>query len=173
MVRGLNKVQIIGNLGRDPEMRYTPSGSAVTNFTVAVNRPRRGQDGNTIDETEWFRVVLWDKLAETANEFLRKGRTVYIEGRLQSRKYTDKDGVEKTSVEIVGNEMILLGAREEGQGGGGQGAVREGGEDRGRGGYGESAPRQERAPVGGNRGGGRPARQQDDFDDSDLDDVPF
>ena len=173
MVRGLNKVQIIGNLGRDPEMRYTPSGSAVTNFTVAVNRPRRAQDGSTTDETEWFRVVLWDKLAETANEFLRKGRTVYIEGRLQSRKYTDKDGVEKTSVEIVGNEMILLGAREDGQGGGGQGVVREGGEDRGRGGYQESAPRQDRAPAGGgNRGGGRPARQND-FDDSDLDDVPF
>ena len=172
MVRGLNKVQIIGNLGRDPEMRYTPSGSAVTNFTVAVNRPRRAQDGSTTDETEWFRVVLWDKLAETANEFLRKGRTVYIEGRLQSRKYTDKDGVERTSVEIVGNEMILLGSREDGQGGGGQGFVREGGEDRGRGGYQESAPRQERAPAGGNRGGGRPARQND-FDDSDLDDVPF
>jgi len=172
MVRGLNKVQIIGNLGRDPEMRYTPSGSAVTNFTVAVNRPRRGQDGNTIDETEWFRVVLWDKLAETANEFLRKGRTVYIEGRLQSRKYTNKDGVEQTSVEIVGNEMILLGARDEGQGGG-QGMVREGGEERSRGGYEERAPRQERAPASGNRGGGRPARQQDDFDDSDLDDVPF
>lgn len=171
MVRGLNKVQIIGNLGRDPEMRYTPSGSAVTNFTVAVNRPRRAQDGSTTDETEWFRVVLWDKLAETANEFLRKGRTVYIEGRLQSRKYTDKDGVEKTSVEIVGNEMILLGAREDGQGGGGQGFAREGGEDRGRGGY-QDAPRQERAPAGGNRGGGRPQRQND-FDDSDLDDVPF
>jgi single-strand DNA-binding protein len=169
MVRGLNKVQIIGNLGRDPEMRYTPSGSAVTNFTVAVNRPRRGQDGNMVDETEWFRVVLWDKLAETANEFLRKGRTVYIEGRLQSRKYTDKDGVERTSVEIVGNEMILLGAREDGQGGG-QSFVREN-DDRNRGGYEERAPRQERAPAGGNRGG-RPARQED-FDDSDLDDVPF
>jgi single-strand DNA-binding protein len=173
MVRGLNKVQIIGNLGRDPEMRYTPSGSAVTNFTVAVNRPRRGQDGNMTDETEWFRVVLWDKLAETASEFLRKGRTVYIEGRLQSRKYTDKDGVEKTSVEIVGNEMILLGAREEGQGGGGQGMAREGGEDRGRGGsFPDSGARQERAPAGNRGGGARPARQND-FDDSDLDDVPF
>lgn len=171
MVRGLNKVQIIGNLGRDPEMRYTPSGSAVTNFTVAVNRPRRGPDGNTVDETEWFRVVLWDKLAETANEFLRKGRTVYIEGRLQSRKYTDKDGAEKTSVEIVGNEMILLGSREDGQGGG-QAMVREGGDERARGGSADGGPRQERAP-GGNRGGGRPARQQEDFDDSDLDDVPF
>jgi single-strand DNA-binding protein len=173
MVRGLNKVQIIGNLGRDPEMRYTPSGSAVTNFTVAVNRPRRGQDGNMVDETEWFRVVLWDKLAETANEFLKKGQPVFIEGRLQSRKYNDKDGVEKTSVESVGNEMIMLGGREDGQGGqGGQGFVREGGDNRSRGSYGESAPRQERAPAGGNRGGGRPART-DEFDDSDLDDVPF
>jgi single-strand DNA-binding protein len=177
MVRGLNKVQIIGNLGRDPEMRYTPSGSAVTNFTVAVNRPRRGQDGNFTDETEWFRVVLWDKMAETANEFLRKGGAVYIEGRLQSRKYTDKDGVEKTSVEIVGNEMILLSGREEGQGGGGQGMVREGGESRNRGGDSgasqDGGSRQERAPSG-NRGGARPApARQNDFDDSDLDDVPF
>ena len=172
MVRGLNKVQIIGNLGKDPEMRYTPSGSAVTNFTVAVNRPRRSQDGNMTDETEWFRVVLWDKLAETASEFLRKGRTVYIEGRLQSRKYTDKDGVERTSVEIVGNEMILLGSREDGAGGG-QGMAREGGDDRGRGQYQDGGGRQERAPSGGNRGGGRPPARQNDFDDSDLDDVPF
>ena len=115
MVRGLNKVQIIGNLGRDPEMRYTPSGSAVTNFTVAVNRPRRGQDGNTIDETEWFRVVLWEKLAETANEYLRKGNSVYVEGRLQSRKYTDKEGVERTSIEVVAHELLMLGGRNEGQ----------------------------------------------------------
>jgi single-strand DNA-binding protein len=117
MVRGLNKVQIIGNLGADPEMRNTAAGGAVTNFRVAVSRNRRGQDGNLVDETEWFRVVAFDsggyKLAEICNQFLRKGQTVYVEGRLQSRKYTDRDGVEKTSVEIVANEMIMLSGRGE------------------------------------------------------------
>jgi single-strand DNA-binding protein len=117
MVRGLNKVQIIGNLGADPEMRVTASGGAVTNFRVAVSRNRRGTDGNLVDETEWFRVVAFDaggyKLAEICNQSLRKGQTVDVEGRLQSRKYTDKEGVEKTSVEIVANEMIMLGGRGE------------------------------------------------------------
>ena len=120
MVRGLNKVQIIGNLGADPEMRATASGGGVTNFRVAVGRNRRGTDGNPVDETEWFRVVAFDsggyKLAEICHQFLRKGQTVYVEGRLQSRKYTDKDGLERTAVEIVANEMIMLGGRgEEGQ----------------------------------------------------------
>ena len=182
MARGLNKVQIIGNLGADPEMRYTPSGSAVTNFRVAVSRNRRGTDGNMIDETEWFRCVAWDtpsyKLAEICNEYLRKGRQVYVEGRLQSRKYTDKDGVERTSVEIVVNDMVLIGGREEGgefgQGnGGGRAPMRDaGGDDRGSrggggGGYGGGG-------GGGNRAPQRPAARpaNDDFD-SDLDDVPF
>jgi single-strand DNA-binding protein len=174
MARGLNKVQIIGNLGADPEMRFTPSGSGVTNFRVAVNRNRRGPDGNNTEETEWFRVVAWDspgyKLAEICNEYLRKGQRVYVEGRLQSRKYTDKDGIERTSVEIVATDMIMLSGREDGQGMGG-GMVREGGEERGRGGYADNGPRQERAPSGG-RQPQRPSRQNE-FDDSDLDDVPF
>lgn len=178
MARGLNKVQIIGNLGADPEMRYTPSGSAVTNFRVAVSRNRRGTDGNMIDETEWFRVVAWDsgsyKLAEICNEYLRKGHKVYVEGRLQSRKYTDKDGIERTSVEIVATDMVMLSGREEGgefgQGNsGGRAPQRDaGGDDRGSrggGGYGGG---------GGNRAPQRPAARpaNDDFD-SDLDDVPF
>ena len=120
MARGLNKVQIIGNLGADPEMRYTPSGTAVTNFRVAVSRNRRGQDGNMVDETEWFRCVAFDsggyKLAEICNQFLRKGQKVYVEGRLQSRKYTDKDGVERTAVEIIASEMIMLSGRDEDDG---------------------------------------------------------
>ena len=115
MTRGLNKVQIIGNLGRDPEMRYTGQGTAVTTFSVAVNRTRKGPDGATSEETEWFRVVLWEKLAETANEFLRKGNAVYVEGRLQSRKYTDKEGVERASIAIVAHELLMLGGRNEGQ----------------------------------------------------------
>ena len=109
MARGLNKVQIIGHLGRDPEMTYTPSGAAVTNFSVAVNRTRRDPGGGNVEETEWFRVVAWEKLAETCDEHLRKGDRVYIEGRLQSRKYTDRDGVERTAVEIVAGDMVMLG----------------------------------------------------------------
>jgi single-strand DNA-binding protein len=117
MAGGLNKVQIIGNLGADPEMRALPSGAGVTNFRVAVSRNRRGTDGNMVDETEWFRVVAFDsgayKLAEICNQYLRKGHKVYVEGRLQSRKYTDKDGLERTSVEIIAGEMLMLSGREE------------------------------------------------------------
>ena len=120
MARGLNKVQIIGNLGADPEMRSIPSGAGVTNFRVAVSRNRRGTDGNMVDETEWFRVVAFDsggyKLAELCNQYLRKGQKVYVEGRLQSRKYTDKDGVERTSVEIIASEVIMLSRRDEDDG---------------------------------------------------------
>jgi len=113
MVRGLNKVQIIGHLGRDPELRSTPSGTAVANFTVAVNRARKDQAGQLIEETEWFRVVAWEKLAETCHQYLAKGDPVYVEGRLQSRKYTDKDGIERTAVELVANELVMLGGRGE------------------------------------------------------------
>jgi len=109
--RGLNKVMIIGNLGRDPELRFTPNGKAVANFTVAVGRIGRDAQGERTEETEWFRVVAWERLAETCNEFLKKGMKVYVEGRLQSRKYNDKDGVERTSVEIVANEMLMLDTR--------------------------------------------------------------
>jgi single-strand DNA-binding protein len=160
MVRGLNKVQIIGNLGADPEMRYTPSGTAVTNFRVAVSRTRRGQDGNNIDETEWFRIVAWDtanyKLAEICDRYLRKGSKVYVEGRLQSRKYTDKDGIERTSVEIVANEMIMLDGR------------------------GETVDLGATDQVGA-RAGGQPAngpqrqqpRREEVEDDKDIDELPF
>ncbi len=120
MARGLNKVQIIGNLGADPEMRSLPSGGGVTNFRVAVSRNRRGTDGNMVDETEWFRCVAFDsggyKLAEICNQYLRKGHKVYVEGRLQTRKYTDKDGIERTSVEIVTSDMVMLSGREDGEG---------------------------------------------------------
>ena len=113
MVRGLNRVQIIGHLGRDPELRHTPAGAAVANFTVAVNRTRRDQAGQLVEETEWFRVVAWDKLAETCQQYLAKGDPVYVEGRLQSRKYTDREGIERTAVELVASEMVMLGGRGE------------------------------------------------------------
>ncbi len=109
--RGLNKVMIIGNLGRDPELRFTPNGKAVASFTVAVSRVGRDAQGERTEETEWFRVVAWERLAETCNEFLKKGMKVYVEGRLQSRKYNDKDGIERTSVEIVASEMLMLDSR--------------------------------------------------------------
>lgn len=111
MSRGLNRVEIIGRLGRDPEMRYTQDGKAVTNFSVATGGKWTDRNGTERDDTEWFRVEMWDRLAETANQYLSKGAQVYIEGRLRTRKYTDKDGIERTSVEVVANNMVLLGSR--------------------------------------------------------------
>ncbi len=112
MSRGLNKVMIIGHLGRDPEMRYTPSGKPVTTFTVAVSRSWNSGDGERHSETEWFNVVAWGNLAETCKQYLSKGQQVYIDGRLQTRRWDDKEGVKHTSVEIVANEMIMLDRRE-------------------------------------------------------------
>ncbi len=111
MSRGLNKVQIIGHLGRDPEMRYTPSGKPVTTFTVAVSRSWSTTDGERHNETEWFNIVAFGSLAETCKQYLNKGKQVYIDGRLQTRRWDDKEGVKHTSIEIVANEMIMLGDR--------------------------------------------------------------
>ncbi len=111
MSRGLNKVMIIGHLGKDPEMRYTPSGRPVTNFSVAVSRSWNTSDGERRKETEWFNIVAWGSLAEICNQYLVKGRQVYIDGRLQSRSWEDSEGKRHTSVEINANEMIMLGGR--------------------------------------------------------------
>ncbi len=113
MSRGLNKVMIIGNLGRDPEMRYTPSGKPVTTFSVATSRTWSTADGEKREETEWFNVVAWSSLAEICKQFLTKGQQVYIEGRLQTRHWDDQEGNKHTSVEIVANEMIILSERRE------------------------------------------------------------
>lgn len=120
MSRGsLNKVQIIGNLGRDPEMRYTPDGKAVTTFSVATGGKWQDRDGNERDDTEWFRVEAWDKLAETCNSYLNKGTKVYIEGRLKTRKWQDKEtGQDRYSTDLVANNMIILSSRNNGNGGG-------------------------------------------------------
>ncbi len=112
MSRGLNKVMIIGNLGKDPEMRYTPSGRPVTNFSVAVSRSWNTSDGERREETEWFNVVAWGSLAEICNQYLVKGRQVYVEGRLQSRNWEDSEGKRHTAVEIIANKMIMLGDRQ-------------------------------------------------------------
>ncbi|PWB55148.1 MAG: single-stranded DNA-binding protein [Anaerolineales bacterium] len=113
MSRGLNKVMIIGNLGREPEMRYTPSGRPVTTFSVATSRTWNTSEGEKHVETEWFNVVAWSNLAEICKQYLTKGQQVYIEGRLQSRHWEDQEGNKHTSVEIVANEMIVLGERRE------------------------------------------------------------
>ncbi len=111
MSRGLNKVQIIGHLGKDPEMRYTPSGKPVTTFTVAVSRNWNTGDGERHSETEWFNIVAWGNLAEICKQYLTKGQQVYVEGRLQTRRWDDKEGVKHTSVEVVANEMVMVGER--------------------------------------------------------------
>jgi single-strand DNA-binding protein len=111
MSRGLNKVMVIGHLGKDPEMRYTPSGRPVTTFTLAVSRTWNSADGERHTETEWFNVVAWGNLAEICKQYLSKGQQVYVEGRLQTRRWEDKESQKHTSVEIVANEMMMLGDR--------------------------------------------------------------
>jgi single-strand DNA-binding protein len=155
----VNKVILIGNLGRDPEVRYAPSGSAICNVTIATSRQWKDKtSGEKQEETEWHRVVFYDRLAEIAGEYLKKGRPVYVEGRLKTRKWTDKDGVEKYTTEIVADQMQLLGSRE----GMGDGESRGGG----------SAPASR--PSSGGAGSPRPAPQKSStgFDDMD-DDIPF
>ncbi len=116
MSRGLNKVMIIGHLGRDPEMRYTPSGRPVTNFNVATSHSWNTSDGERRTETEWFNIVAWGNLAEICNQYLKKGQQVYIEGRLQTRKWEDEDGNRRSSVEVVAKEMVMLGNRKRAEG---------------------------------------------------------
>lgn len=111
MGRGLNKVMIIGRLGRDPELRYTPSGRAVTTFTVATSRSWNTSSGERRTETEWFHVVAWGNLAEICKQLLRKGSQVYIEGRLHTRRWEDENGTRHYRTEIVANEMVVLGDR--------------------------------------------------------------
>ena len=111
MARDLNKVQLTGRLGADPEMRYTPQGHAVTTFRVASNRSWRSADGEAHEDTEWFRVVAWNKLAEICNQFLAKGARVYVEGRLQTRQWQDQEGQTRYSTEVIANDMIMLDMR--------------------------------------------------------------
>lgn len=113
MSRGLNKVMIIGNLGRDPEMRYTPAGKAVTNFSLGVNREWQEADGSRHEETEWFNVVAWGGLAEVCHQYLRQGQQVYVEGRLQTREWEKQDGEKVQTTEVVAREMIMLSGRRE------------------------------------------------------------
>jgi single-strand DNA-binding protein len=156
----VNKVILIGNLGRDPEVRYTPNGSAVCNVSLATTRNWKDKNsGERVEETEWHRVVFFDRLAEIAGEYLKKGRPVYVEGRLKTRKWTDKDGVEKYTTEIMAEQMQLLGSRE------GMGAPDEGG----------GSPRGEGRPAARPPAAQEPrpaAKSSTGFDDMD-DDIPF
>jgi len=166
----VNKVILLGNLGRDPETRYTTGGDAVTNLNIATSEQWKDKSGEKQERTEWHRVVLFGRQAEVAGEYLKKGRSVYIEGRLQTRKYTDKDGVEKYSTEIVADRMQLIGGAREG--GGGDDEMPGGGS----GGGGGRAPSRGSSGGGGGGGGQRPAGGSagkkpggEDFDD----DIPF
>jgi len=166
----VNKVIIVGNLGRDPETRYMPSGDAVTNITVATtDRYKDKQSGEMKEATEWHRISFFGKLAEIAGQYLKKGSQVYVEGSLRTRKYTDKDGVEKYATEIRADTMQMLGSRQ-GMGGGGE----EGGysrESSGGGGYSRpAAPAQRPAAAPAARPAAAPAPSG--FDDMD-DDIPF
>jgi single-strand DNA-binding protein len=117
--KSLNRVQLIGNLGKDPEIKYTPSGAAVAKITIATNERFKDKSGEWQDRTEWHNVVLWQRLAEIAGEYLKKGGKVYIEGRLQTRSWDDKQtGQKKYATDIVASDLILLGGRGEGGGGG-------------------------------------------------------
>ncbi len=111
---GLNKVTLIGNLGRDPELRYTANGQAVANFTLATTESYSKRDGGREERTEWHRIVAWGKLAEICGEYLAKGRQIYVEGRIQTREWEDKDGNKRWTTEIVARNMQMLGRRSEG-----------------------------------------------------------
>ncbi len=169
----VNKVIVIGNLGRDPEVRYTPSGAAVCNVSVATTRNWKNKDsGDKQEETEWHRVVFYDRLAEIAGEYLKKGRPVYVEGRLKTRKWQDKEGRDTYTTEIIAEQMQLLGGRE-GMGGGDDGGSRSSygrdGRDADEGSAAAPAPRPASRPAAP-----KPAPQKSStgFDDMD-DDIPF
>jgi single-strand DNA-binding protein len=115
--RGLNKVMLIGHLGGDPELKYTPGGAAVATFNIATNEVYKDKDGNQQEKTDWHRIVAWNKLAETAAEYLKKGQQVYVEGRLQTRSWNDKDGNKRYTTEVVAGTFQFLGRKGDGGGG--------------------------------------------------------
>ncbi|MDA0685113.1 MAG: single-stranded DNA-binding protein [Bacteroidetes bacterium] len=118
MARGVNKVILVGNLGKDPELRYTGSGTAVCNFSLATNESYKDSNGEMVEKTEWHNLVVWARLAEICNEYLKKGSQAYFEGSLQSRSYEDKDGNTKYITEIKVREMMMLSGRDAGSGSG-------------------------------------------------------
>src|SRR5687768_14804676 len=126
MAGGVNKAILIGNLGADPEVRFTPSGQPVANFRIATSESWNDKNGQKQERTEWHRIVVWGKLAELCGEYLKKGRQCYVEGRLQTREWTDKEGKKNYATEVVAQSVTFLGGRD---GGGGGGTGRRGGDD--------------------------------------------
>jgi len=167
MARGINKVILVGNLGNDPDVRYSQSGSAITTISVATTEAWKDKNGEQQERTEWHRVKFFGRLAEIAGEYLKKGRQVYIEGSLRTEKYTDKAGIEKYSTDIIANEMQMLGGVGEGGGAGQRGG-------------GERSERPARPAGGGGRGadagprsGGGSSQSSADRDPFPDDDIPF
>jgi single-strand DNA-binding protein len=163
----VNKVILVGNLGRDPEIRYMPNGDPIANITIATSSKYKSKTGEMVEETEWHRVTFFGKLAEIVGQYLKKGRPVYVEGRLKTRKYTDKDGVEKFATDIIASEMQMLGGRE--------GMGEPSGDDGSSGGYSRQAPPQRQptpAPAPRQAPAQAQARPASGFDDMD-DDIPF
>ena len=150
----VNKVILVGNLGKDPELRYTPSGAAVCTFSLATTNPFKDKDGNR--QTEWHNIVVWRQLAEICGKHLHKGKQVYIEGRIQTRSYDDRDGNKRYITEIVAEEMRMLGSKDDQQGGGQQGGgYSQGNQNRNQSSGGHSQGNQNRnQSSGGNQGGG-------------------
>lgn len=152
MARGVNKVILVGNLGKDPETSYTPSGQSVTKFSLATSRSYKDKSGELKEETEWHNIVAWGRTGEICQQYLTKGRSAFVEGRIQTRSWEDKEGKKRYMTEIVANEVVLLGGRGEG-----------GGEPQGR-------------PAGAARGAAKPAAD-DEFSQAQPeitdDDIPF
>ena len=162
----INKVILIGNLGKDPEVRYTPNGNAICNVSVATTRTWKDKtSGDKQEETEWHRVVFYDRLAEIAGEYLKKGRPIYVEGRLKTRKWQNKEGQDVYTTEIIANEMQMLGGRE------GMGGADEGGGGGGGGAY-NSRPASAPAPASRPAASKPASKPSTGFDDMD-DDIPF
>jgi single-strand DNA-binding protein len=161
----VNKVILIGNCGRDPEVRYLPSGQAVANVSIATTSKRKDKtSGESVEETQWHRVTFFDRLAEIVGEYVKKGRPIYVEGRLVYRKYTNKDGVEQNATDIIATEMQLLGGRE------GMGAPSGGGDEEGGGAPRRAAPASRpSAPAAQRPAAAKPSTGFDDMDD----DIPF
>jgi len=158
----VNKVILVGRLGRDPETRYTSGGQAVANFSLATDETYKDRNGERQKRTEWHKIVVWGKQAEIAQQYLKKGSLVFIEGRIQSREWQDKEGQKRTSFEIVANNFRMLGGRAEGAaasagtGGGGSAGARAGGED-----FDQAAPADDAGGGGGHAGGGPEISDED------------
>ncbi|MDG6098736.1 single-stranded DNA-binding protein [Alteromonas sp. ZYF713] len=175
--RGVNKVILVGNLGNDPEVRYMPNGNAVANLSLATSESWKDQQGQMQERTEWHRLTMYRRLAEIAGEYLKKGSQIYVEGKLQTRKWQDQQGQDRYTTEIIVDQMQMLGGREGGQGGqsGGyqqrpQGGQQGGGYGGGNQGGGYQQPPQQQRPQGGQNQQKPPMAEPDfDFDD----DIPF